>query len=75
MIKMEIEMGMDMNIFMRLQSILAGHEYVSGTWEECQTMLENGQIDLLTSAQYTKERAEKFDFQRYLWEVVMHDLQ
>lgn len=38
------------------------YEYVSGTWEECQTMLENGQIDLLTSAQYTKERAEKFDF-------------
>ncbi|MGO0987266.1 EAL domain-containing protein [Clostridioides difficile] len=38
------------------------YEYVSGTWEECQTMLENGQIDLLTSAQYTKKRAEKFDF-------------
>ncbi len=38
------------------------YEYVSGTWEECQAMLENGQIDLLTSAQYTKERAEKFDF-------------
>lgn len=37
-------------------------QYVSGTWSECMDMLESGEIDLLTSAQYTEERAEKFDF-------------
>lgn len=37
-------------------------EYVDGTWEECQEMLKNGKIDLLTSAQYSEDRAEVFDF-------------
>lgn len=32
------------------------------SWEEMQDMLENGQIDMLTSAQKTKERMKKFDF-------------
>lgn len=36
--------------------------YVPGTWEECMEMLKNGEIDLLTSAQYTEERAQNFDF-------------
>lgn len=41
-------------------------EYVGyeNSWEEMQTMLENGQIDLLTSARKTPEREEKFDFSR-----------
>ncbi|MEF9894092.1 MAG: EAL domain-containing protein [Anaerorhabdus sp.] len=37
-------------------------EYVDGTWEECQEMLKNGEIDLLTSAQYSEARDEVFDF-------------
>lgn len=32
------------------------------SWSDIQDMLENGEIDLLTSAQKTKEREEKFDF-------------
>lgn len=32
------------------------------SWNEMQEMLENGEIDLLTSAQKTKERQQKFDF-------------
>ena len=41
-------------------------EYVGyeDSWEEMQTMLENGEIDLLTSARKTSEREEKFDFSR-----------
>lgn len=39
-------------------------EYVGydKNWSEMQTMLENGEIDILTSAQKTKEREAKFDF-------------
>lgn len=37
-------------------------EYVDGTWDECQEMLKNGEIDLLTSAQYSEKREEVFDF-------------
>lgn len=37
-------------------------EYVNGTWEECQEMLKNGQIDLLTSAQHNEARDKVFDF-------------
>lgn len=41
-------------------------EYVGyeNSWEEMQTMLENGEIDLLTSARKTPEREEKFAFSR-----------
>ncbi|WP_455501965.1 transporter substrate-binding domain-containing protein [Gemmiger sp.] len=41
-------------------------EYVGyeDSWGEMQTMLENGEIDLLTSARKTPEREEKFDFSR-----------
>ncbi len=35
-------------------------------WEEMQRMLESGEIDLLTSAQKTPEREEKFDFSAQL---------
>ena len=34
------------------------------SWEEMQEMLENGEIDLLTSARKTPEREKKFDFSR-----------
>ena len=39
-------------------------EYVGydKSWDDMQKMLENGEIDMLTSMHYTKERAEKFDF-------------
>lgn len=41
-------------------------EYVGyeDSWGEMQDMLENGEIDLLTSARKTPEREEKFDFSR-----------
>lgn len=41
-------------------------EYVGyeNSWEEMQKMLENGEIDLLTSARKTPEREEKFEFSR-----------
>lgn len=32
------------------------------SWADMQTMLENGEIDLLTSAQKTESRMDKFDF-------------
>lgn len=40
------------------------YEYVGyeNSWSEMQEMLENGEIDLLTSAQKTEERMERFDF-------------
>lgn len=34
------------------------------SWDEMQAMLENGDIDLLTSARKTPEREKKFDFSR-----------
>lgn len=39
-------------------------EYVGydKSWDDMQEMLENGEIDMLTSMHYTKEREEKFDF-------------
>ncbi len=42
------------------------YEYVGydKSWEQMQEMLENGEIDLLTSARKTPEREEKFDFSR-----------
>lgn len=38
------------------------YEYVSGSWDECLTMLEKGEIDLMTAVQYNEERAAVFDF-------------
>lgn len=38
------------------------YEYVYASWTELLKMLERGEIDLLCSAQYTKERAEKFTY-------------
>ena len=40
------------------------YEYIgyNKSWSEMQDMLENGEIDLLTSAQKTEERLERFDF-------------
>lgn len=37
-------------------------EYIDGTWAECQEMLQKGEIDILTSMQYSDERAQKYDF-------------
>lgn len=65
-------------------------EYVGyeDSWEEMQTMLENGEIDLLTSARRTAEREDKFDFSRPIGtnsailtihsdnsEIIMHDFE
>lgn len=41
------------------------YEYIYDTWENCLEKLETGEIDFLCSAQYTKERDEKFDFSKY----------
>lgn len=38
---------------------------VYASWNDCLTMLENGEIDLLDSAQKTEERLEKFLFSDY----------
>ena len=45
-------------------------EYVGydKSWDETQTMLANGEIDLLTSARKTPEREELFDFSRPIGE-------
>lgn len=36
--------------------------YVPCTWDECLTMLEAGEIDLLGAIAYSPERAQRFDF-------------
>ena len=41
------------------------YEYVKMSWEECQTALENGEIDLLFSAQWTGDRADRFAYSDY----------
>ncbi len=43
-------------------------EYVGydKSWDEMQEMLENGEIDMLTSMHYTKERAKQYDFSTYI---------
>ena len=38
------------------------YEYVPGNWQQCLNRLEKGEIDILGMAQYTPERAEKFDY-------------
>lgn len=41
------------------------YDYVYGNWSECLERLENGEIDLLCTAQYTEERARKYDYCDY----------
>ena len=36
------------------------YKFILDTWENCLEKLENGEIDLVCSAQYTEDRAEKF---------------
>ena len=65
-------------------------EYIGyeNSWEEMQIMLENGEIDLLTSARKTPEREEKFEFSRPIGtnsailsirsdnsDIIMHDFE
>lgn len=38
------------------------YEYVEGSWSELFTMLENGEIDLLSDVSYTEERAKNILF-------------
>lgn len=38
------------------------YEYIQGSWAECIKWLEEGQIDLLLPAEYSRERAELFLF-------------
>lgn len=38
------------------------YEFVEATFDECQDMLEKGEIDLMTCAKKTPDREEKFDF-------------
>lgn len=55
--------GVDFLTLLRRYSNL-NYEYVGyeNTWKEMQTMLLNGEIDLVTSARKTPEREEKFAF-------------
>lgn len=41
------------------------YEYVQGSWTECLAWLESGKIDMLDSAQQTKERQQDFLFSQY----------
>lgn len=76
--------------FLQLVSRYLDVDYVyvgyEDSWEEMQKMLENGEIDLLTSARKTEERERKFDFSRPIGtssailtirsdnsEIIMHD--
>lgn len=38
------------------------YEFVQGTWNECLSRLEKGEIDILGCVDYSKERAEKINF-------------
>ena len=55
--------GVDFLTLLR-RYVNVNYEYVGyeNTWKEMQTMLENGEIDLVTSARKTPEREEKFAF-------------
>ena len=54
--------------FLRLMAryLDVNYKYVGydKSWEDMQKMLENGEIDLVTSARKTPEREKKFDFSR-----------
>jgi len=56
--------------FLRLLSRYTGlnFEYVGydKSWDDMQRMLQDGEIDMLTSVHYTKERAEQYDFSVYI---------
>lgn len=41
------------------------YEFVSGTWRELLRKLADGEIDLLSPAQYSAERARLYDFSKY----------
>lgn len=41
------------------------YEYVYGEWTDLLKQLENGEIDLLCTAQYTEERALTYDYSAY----------
>ena len=41
------------------------YDYVEGSWGELLTMLENGEIDILSGVSYTEERAEKMLYPSY----------
>ena len=38
------------------------YEYVIDSWENCYAMLENGQLDLLSSVEYSPSLADRFSF-------------
>lgn len=37
-------------------------EYIKGSWSKCLDRLEEGDIDIMVDVAYSKERAEKYDF-------------
>lgn len=41
------------------------YEFVDATWDECLSMLERGELDLVTCAKASPEREEKFGFSDY----------
>lgn len=38
------------------------YQYIPGSWQECLSRLENGEIDMMSFAQHTEERAQIYDF-------------
>ncbi len=41
------------------------YQYIFDSWDNCLEKLKNGEIDILCSAQYTKERDQYFDYSKY----------
>ncbi|MFH1740006.1 MAG: transporter substrate-binding domain-containing protein, partial [bacterium] len=39
-------------------------QYVPGTWQQCLDRLEKGEIDILVDVAYSKQRAERYDFNK-----------
>lgn len=41
------------------------YHYIYDSWEQCLEKLKDGKIDILCSAQYTKQRDQDFDYSKY----------
>ena len=62
----EYKRGAGYEYLQKISYITGWHyEYVYGSFTECCSMLENGEIDLFGNVSYTPERAEKFDYSSY----------
>ncbi|MDD5090573.1 MAG: transporter substrate-binding domain-containing protein [Candidatus Wallbacteria bacterium] len=61
------DQGKPSGIFADILADIAGNEnlqleYVYGTWQQCLSRLENGEIDIMHDVSFTEERAKIYDF-------------